>query len=253
MKLNRRVRRAPIAMAAVDLVPQHAHAQGETTPSREANGLRVAVLTMIAVGLLASGCGGSSADTSGASSSKRASATAVRVVSPVTSAGIASGYRVTQRLHGVCEDGSDSVAGAVYRCFSHGRVLDPCWMDPRFRERRHLLCLQLPWERILSSVVLHRPPTLPPKPANITRGHPWGVQLATGERCVAVQGAHSFFRGRPVDYVCPGTKVSVLRGLDQSKGIWTATTVLHRSNHPYYTRGGTVQVRTAWYADGRQH
>ncbi len=121
-------------------------------------------------------------------------------VSPVTSAGIAvRGYRVTSRASGAsCEPGSEAI-GQAYRCFAGNAVYDPCW--PAKTASPTVLCVADPWLRTaaelkVSSALGAIPATGP------SAGEPWGVQLASGQRCVLAQGAHNEFSGQVVDYYC---------------------------------------------------
>ena len=165
-------------------------------------------------------------------------------VSPVTSAGIAvRGYRVTSRASGAsCEPGSEAI-GQAYRCFAGNAVYDPCW--PAKTASPTVLCVADPWLRTaaelkVSSALGAIPATGP------SAGEPWGVQLASGQRCVLAQGAHNEFSGQVVDYYCrPG--LALLRGLNRKPATWTARSVLTRAGK---LLGGPVeQIQLAWYGN----
>jgi hypothetical protein len=94
-----------------------------------------------------------------------------------------------------------------------------------------------------------------PGPA-VGTGQPWGVELASGEHCVASQGAHEVILGkrisRVVDYGCSSRtgrpeSPALLRGIDRSRPLWRIATA-------YSTKGGRLKIGPkvgivkAWYA-----
>jgi hypothetical protein len=163
-------------------------------------------------------------------------------VSPVTSAGIAvRGYRVTSRAAGAsCEPGSEAI-GQAYRCFAGNVVYDPCW--PAKTASPAVLCVADPWLRTAAELKVSSALGAIPATGS-SAGEPWGVQLASGQRCVLAQGAHNEFRGRVVDYYCtPG--LALLRGLNRKPATWTAHSVLTKAGK---LAGGPVeQIELAWY------
>ena len=56
----------------------------------------------------------------------------------------------------------------------------------------------------------------PSRPEGPGSSEPWGVELASGQRCVLLQGAHSLFAGRVIDYYC-NASLSLLRGLTEGR------------------------------------
>jgi hypothetical protein len=73
---------------------------------------------------------------------------------------------------------------------------------------------------------------------------PWAIQLESGQRCLIVQGAHSVFDGRVIDYYC-GRNVEVLRGLAEQQMQWQAQTVIWQASH--YVRGRKIPIIIAWF------
>ena len=149
-----------------------------------------------------------------------------------------------------CGAGSDSV-GDAYRCFAAHAVYDPCWTDNANPGTAAVLCQEAPWDRQVTQLTLPQgvlaPFEVPPTP--IRRDFPWGVQLTTGERCIAEQGAHDNYDGRVVDYACArGAGRVLLRGMDSSGPQATFASAYYRPGAPSYTRGPTVRAAVAWYA-----
>lgn len=155
------------------------------------------------------------------------------------------GLPVAAQASASCESGSDSVGNVeVYRCFAGNGVLDPCWVDAA----DGVLCMQSPWA---TSVEHLTAAGIPPGVDTVgTRlDDPWGVQLTTGARCVALQGAHDSFGTRVVDYSCSGGPVAglaLLRGIDRSTPYWTYQSVVYNGSNK--VAGPTVSVASAWYA-----
>lgn len=163
-------------------------------------------------------------------------------VSPVTSAGAAvSGYRVTSRVSGaICEPGSEAI-GHAYRCSAGNYLYDPCWAEKAAGPA--VLCVASPWEHTAVELRVTAPlPAIPDPPAG--PGEPWGVQLATGQRCNLAQGAHNVFRGQVIDYYCP-SGLALLRGLNRAEPVWTARSVLAKSGQ--LASGPAEKIAIAWY------
>jgi hypothetical protein len=133
------------------------------------------------------------------------------------------GVRVAARDSGVCEPSSEAFSGAVYRCFSAHRVLDPCWRSQRASKKPFVVvCMLRPWENSVVQLTLSKDPGRATG-SPTTQERPWGIELASGQRCIEVQGAHDTVnhkaRGVVIDYSCGGTLV-LLRGVDRSSE-WT--------------------------------
>ena len=171
--------------------------------------------------------------------------TAILSVRPVNAYHqLATGYHVTHILTGTCSPGSD-VATAAYRCFTRHSTFDPCWAEGS--SARSALCLLTPWSTAVTRIRLSaRLQPLPP-PGYVFE--PWGLQLwMSGGACIAFQGTHDQFNGRPVDYYCgtPSAGRVVLRGIDHSQRLWHAQTATRTNG--VYTVGPRVAILTAWYA-----
>lgn len=205
--------------------------------------LRVLPLSAAALSVLAA-CG-----SSGPGSSAAGPPSTQQVhVSPVTAAGSrVAGYRITARAaHAQCSAGSEAI-GQAYRCFAGNAVYDPCWAVQAASPT--VLCVADPWLRTaaelrVSSALGHIPPEGGGGPAE-----PWGIQLASGQRCTLAQGAHGTFDGRVVDYYCTPS-LSLLRGLDRRSATWTADSVVSKSGK--LSRGPAEQIAIAWYGSPAQ-
>jgi hypothetical protein len=155
-----------------------------------------------------------------------------------------------------CGAGSDSV-GNAYRCFSGHTVYDPCWTDNSDPLTPAVLCQGRPWEKRVYRLTLAQGGLQPfyEPPVKTGSFEPWGIELATGERCVAFQGAHdSFDRGhRVVDYGCvnkagKADRRVLLRGIDRTHRRWRIKTATYNLKRNKYRVGPKVGIVTAWYA-----
>jgi len=177
-------------------------------------------------------------------------ATRVIYVAPVdANAQPLAGVSVSLDVRGKCEPGSDSVPGPVYRCFDVGNsILDPCWAD--HAEVGSVLCLEAPWSQTVVKLDTGIP--LPPnnEPVPTSQSHPWGVRLASGETCLAAQGAHDRFRGRVVDYACGKRyRLVLLRGMHHSHEPWSFDSAIWTGTK--YVAGRRQAVRVAWFGGPR--
>lgn len=108
----------------------------------------------------------------------------------------------------------------MYRCFFGNYVIDPCWAaDYNSTPTRTVLCMPLPWSRDVVRLDTNGLPR-PSGPVGHDLGSPWGVQLASGEKCGAVQPDREY-RGRVVDHLCDMKSRLVLLGR------------IHRSREPW--------------------
>ena len=164
-------------------------------------------------------------------------------VSPVAPDGSpAAGYRIASTVTGAsCEPGSEAI-GQAYRCVAGNRLYDPCWAARQSRPA--VVCLAVPWSKTVTRLELTGSlPALPPQGTG--KGEPWGVQLAGGQRCDLLQGAHSTFGGRVIDYEC-NPELLLLRGLDQAGSRWRARSVVSRAGGAL-SAGPAEEITIAWY------
>jgi hypothetical protein len=200
--------------------------------------------------LLAAGCTGAKPAAVPSQSPTRSAVphTQLSQVRPVTASGhLAPGYRITRQLRGGdCHDGSEAF-GHGYRCFVGNEVLDPCWRSATPAPTLAVLCLQDPYSHVVTALTTAALEPLTGTPEPFGGSYPWGIRLSDGKTCIAEQGAHDTYNGRPVDYSCPQGQLAVLRGLHQARPLWTADTVHYRAGDTYYTAGPTLTITSARY------
>jgi hypothetical protein len=167
------------------------------------------------------------------------------------------GLRIDERgVADACLAGSDSV-GNAYRCHGGHYIFDPCWTDNSDPANLAVLCQVRPWDRRVYRLRVGQGGLQPffGPPLQVGAYEPWGVELTTGERCVALQGAHSTVNGgkRVVDYAC--TKRSggrddrlLLRGIDRSHPRWKIASATYDRRTNRFHLGPKLRIVTAWYA-----
>jgi hypothetical protein len=150
------------------------------------------------------------------------------------------GFRTTRTAgHAGCEPGSEAI-GQAYRCFAGNFLYDPCWAERAGTPT--VLCLAVPWSMTVIRLGLSAPlGAIPPAPAP---SEPWGVELAGGQRCALLQGAHSVFDGRVIDYYC-SSRLSLLRGLIRTSAVWRAASVTETAGKQ--ALGPSEQIKIAWF------
>ena len=153
------------------------------------------------------------------------------------------GFRTIKTAsHAGCEPGSEAI-GRAYRCFAGNFLYDPCWAERGGTPA--VLCLAFPWSVTDIRLDLSAPLSAIPVAAGpAAPAEPWGLELAGGQRCVLLQGAHSVFDGRVIDYYC-SPRLSLLRGLLESGAIWRAASVIVVAGKQ--ALGPSEQIKTAWY------
>ena len=170
-------------------------------------------------------------------------ATRTITINPVTSGDrLSPGYRVTQTFHGgMCEAGSDVLSG-VYRCFAGNYVIDPCWPDRSGAPKQLVDCVLEPWSHAVTRIHLTHPLAASPGgPRQI-----WGLALDDGQRCLALQGAHSGFDGGRyvVNFGCTSS-LGLVNEPDRSRRSWTIREARVRGTSE--TLGPVVAIATVWY------
>jgi hypothetical protein len=169
--------------------------------------------------------------------------TRVVSVSPETSEDtLKPGYYVGFHRAGMtCEDGSDVLSGD-YRCGGSVGIFDPCWADAT-TTLPAVSCLFAPWSREVFRLVLTAP-LAPSVPGPV---YVWGMQLSSGQRCLAYQGAHGSFDGQPVNYYCTeSASLDLLGRPDASRPAWRIREVYtDAKGRQHY--GPTVTIAIAWF------
>ena len=220
---------------------------------------------IVGIGLLASGCSSINHKTanpartsklpspttarSPATTTTTTSTTAVDYIAPVSANGeLAPNLTVSETLNGTCEPGSDAVSNApVYRCFAKNGIYDPCWAVASSQTPTASVACWGPWSTTVIEIVT---PGLSASPYEATNlDYPLGVQLTSGQQCIAMQGAHGEADGQAINYGC-GTTIGGLQLLgtpDRSAPLWKFEGVSDNGDGGYGSPQ-TVYVSLAFFA-----
>lgn len=190
-----------------------------------------------AVAVLA-GCGG-----------HRAVTRVVSGVTPFSAEGdLRPGLHVVRTAFGTCGPGSDVLPNDVYRCGDKNGILDPCWRDYRSSSAA-VACLTEPWSRSVIRLRLAADPA-PSRGSVDLKAEPWGIELSSGARCIALQGSHDTVTGKGgspwIDYGCEN-KLSLVRGIDRTQPLWTIRAARGIRRRFRFKIIGRVAIKTAWY------
>ncbi len=164
----------------------------------------------------------------------------VNIVNPFPDGSLKPRLRVVRSARGSCFTGSvaDPSRPDAWRCTAGNLILDPC-----IGTGRKLACFFAPWDNRI--VLLHLTRRLPLAQGNKDQspeGNPWGVELASHERCTVETGAEGIVGGKPITYNCVHRGV-ILGQIDQRHPIWRAW-FKREVDSPRLVR---VNVRIAWY------
>lgn len=126
----------------------------------------------------------------------------------------------------------------AWRCEASGKIYDPCFVKAG-HNRTEALCPQSPW--VGDSVQINVPLPLnneQNEPLDMSRTYPWGVELASGERCLAIDSTQ-LYEEMPVRYRC--TNKNLLVGyLQRCKTTWS---MLEKTPQGVVT----VELAKAWF------
>jgi hypothetical protein len=157
--------------------------------------------------------------------------------------------RVHSRGTGRCSDTYTTAGDIAYRCEQGHFLLFPCWRDgPNPTE--FVLCTGTPWA---SSIERLRSPGLLLYPGITYLDDPyspWAVELATGERCRLLQGAHDAIPRRThryvVDYGCDRGDLVLLRTLRRGR-LWRIGAARYVNAKGGYKLLGDRIIRRAFF------
>jgi hypothetical protein len=179
-------------------------------------------------------------------SQTRPPAPATRVVSVTPESAtdtLKPGYSVGFHRAGVTCEGSEVLPGD-YRCGGSLGVFDPCWADAT-TTLPAVSCLFQPWSHDVFRLELTQPLGAPN--ATGTAVYVWGMQLSSGQRCLAFQGAHGSFDGQPINYYCPSDPALSLLGRPDARHPTWRIRELNSDARGDQRYGPSVAIAIAWF------
>lgn len=89
----------------------------------------------------------------------------------------------------------------AWRCIAEGKVYDPCFMKV-YGTHHDVICPDFPWSGKSVKITVSTPlDNSQHRTLDMSRTYPWAVELATGEKCQAVD-SNEIYDGLPVRYQC---------------------------------------------------
>jgi hypothetical protein len=172
-------------------------------------------------------------------------ATGKNLFAPFVDGRLNTSLHVAQTRRGFCWTGSlaDSGRSDAWRCFIGNFIHDPCFSDPSKSAPRFVVCAPTPWSRKVVKIVLTRKLPLGQRnPAgSALRRAPWGIQIVSGNRCLALTGATGTIVGRGVSYGCVGG--GYLLGTPRRAKPWT---IFYAARYKA-RRASRVAIAEAWW------
>lgn len=153
----------------------------------------------------------------------------IEQVAPVIKKNL-SGQCVMQSKLAVRED--------AWQCMAEGKIYDPCFVQMT-ANKNAVVCPQSPW--VGDSVQIHLNTPLNTENnagLDMSRGFPWGIELANGDRCQAVS-AEQVYDGMPIRYHCRSNNLLV-GYLQRCKPVWR---MLEKTADGVQT----VELKKAWF------
>lgn len=133
---------------------------------------------------------------------------------------------------------------------------DPCWPEVG-ASRQSVVCMSSPWTEEVSRLFMASGEELPTSLSALDFGFPWGIELADGQRCRVLTGAHSSISAEGlagpdadvIDYSCDDPDIVLLRGIDKSAPIWQVNAAQYVDGDYLgpAERLGPQPIVTAWY------
>jgi hypothetical protein len=149
-----------------------------------------------------------------------------------------------------CIAADAAVTPGIASCIPHAAAADVCWVQP---DKRTLLCGVNPWEQTLVRVVSDEQVDIVRSPAS---PQPWGLELATGQRCRLRNGGSWPGRsdGYNGAYGCEGISEAVLihedstEIVDRTDAVWKVRVGELAADNNTTTPPRVVEVAVAYFA-----
>lgn len=147
---------------------------------------------------------------------------------------------VRERHEGQCWQQSGHIKREdAWRCMADGKTYDPCFIQ-QYGSHKQALCPESPWNT--SSVQLELPAAVDNTshvPLDMSQAYPWGIELESGEKCLAIDDG-KLFDGLPVRYECDNQTV-IFGHMQRCKTQWS---ILQRNGIGMVA---TAIINKAWF------
>ena len=107
----------------------------------------------------------------------------------------------------------------AWRCEAGGKTFDPCFVKAGTKQTE-ALCPQSPWVGDSVNITVNAPlDNEQHQTLDMSQAYPWGVELANGERCLAMSSNETYDQ-MPVRYRCTN-KNRLVGHLQRCKNVWS--------------------------------
>ena len=127
----------------------------------------------------------------------------------------------------------------AWRCMADGKSYDPCFIR-QYGDQKQALCPQSPWDGTSAQLDLSVPAdNTRHVPLDMSQTYPWGLELQSGETCLAIDEGQ-MFDGMPIRYQC-NNQTLIFGRLQRCKMPWS---ILQRDSKGQVE---TAIIKKAWF------
>ena len=127
----------------------------------------------------------------------------------------------------------------AWRCVAEGKLYDPCFVHP-FGSHLEAVCPESPWSNKGIQITVATPLDNKYHEAlDMSRTFPWAIELATGEKCQAIDTVEQF-DGLPIRYRCD-SQSELIGHVQRCEGTWKML------QHAAANGVDTVQIKRALF------
>jgi hypothetical protein len=150
-----------------------------------------------------------------------------------------SSPKIIKHVPGRCDRQSHLILREdAWRCEAEGRTFDPCFAKVGTKNTS-VLCPSSPWSMENTQINVSAPLDNEDHLAlDMSRTFPWGIELANGNRCLAVE-ATEYYDSMPIRYHC-SSNVDLLGTIQRCNPVWSTL----KKNADEIT---TVKLSKAWF------
>lgn len=146
---------------------------------------------------------------------------------------------IKEKIAGQCWQQSKRIQREdAWRCVAEGHVYDPCFVK-EYGSHKEARCPHSPWSAEAVEIELaSATDNSQHLSLDMSTVYPWAIELATGERCLAIDEGE-IYDGLQVRYYC-NNQISLIGHLQRCKARWSIL---------QHTPAGvaTVMVNKAWF------
>lgn len=146
---------------------------------------------------------------------------------------------IKEKIKGQCWQQSQRIKREdAWRCVAETQIYDPCFIK-EYGSQKEAVCPKSPWLKDSVQIKLDKPvDNSAHLSLDMSEAFPWAMELATGEKCQAVDEGE-VYDGLQVHYLCDNQTVLVGR-VQRCNPQWS---ILHRTTNGVQT----ATISKAWF------